>query len=319
MAIVVVSLGGTIASTSDGDGASPSLSGRELVDAVPGLGDVADVDTVDFANEPSPHLTYEGLFDLVERLDELDSDPETTGVVVTQGTDVLEESAYFVDLCYDGRTPVAFTGAMRNPSLAGPDGPANLLAAVRVAADGTAREEGTLVCFNDRVHAAREVTKTNATNVDTFRSPEFGPLAVVDEDRVTWRRRSENPDPTLAPDRDALSPDVEAVTVTLDMSTRLLDACADSDAVCLAALGAGHVPPQIIPALEALGERDVPIVATTRCPEGRLARRTYDFRGSERTLRELGCRYSDLNLQKTRVRTVAALAADRLDDAFTRP
>ncbi|QLG60447.1 asparaginase [Halorarum salinum] len=319
MTVVVVSLGGTIASTSDGDGASPSLSGRDLVDAVPGLGDVADVETLEFATVPSPHLTYEDLLDLVERIREFDDDPGTTGVVVTQGTDVLEEAAYFVDLCYDGGTPVVFTGAMRNPSLAGPDGPANLLASVRVAGGLVGRDAGTLVCFNGRVHAAREATKTNSTNVDTFRSPEFGPLAVVEEDRVTWRRRAENPDPTLSPDREGLSVDVEAVTVTFDASTALLDACADGDAVCLAALGAGHVPPGIVPALERLREADVPIVATTRCPEGRLARNTYDFHGSERTLVELGCLYSDLNLQKTTVRTVAALAADRLDDAFVRP
>ena len=320
MSIVVISTGGTIASTEDSGGdASPDLTGADLVAAVPGLEDVATVETHDFSNVPSPYFTVEQMGELTALLTEFDADPDIEGAVVTQGTDILEESAYFADLCYDGQTPVVFTGAMRNPSLAGPDGPANLLSSVRTAADPEARGAGVLVTFHDRVHAAREVTKMNSMNVDTFRSPEFGPLAVVDEDRVTWRRRSVNPDPSLDPDGDALTNDVIAVTATADMTDATIRAADGSAALCLAATGAGHIPPGIIPALEDLRDADVPLVATTRCPEGRLARSTYGFRGSEATLRELGCYYSDLNLQKTRVRTIAALAADALDEAFPRP
>ncbi|MFB6124204.1 MAG: asparaginase [Haloferacaceae archaeon] len=319
MTVVVVSTGGTIASTEDAGGdAEPDLTGADLVAAVPGLEAVADVRTREFATVPSPHFTVQQMFALVETLRDLDSDPDVAGVVVTQGTDVLEETAYFADLCYDGTTPVVFTGAMRNPSLAGADGPANLLASVRVAASDP-DVDGTFVAFADRVHAARDVTKTHSMAVDTFRSPEFGPLAFVDEDRVTWRRRPENPDPTFDPDAADLTNDVVAVTATADLPASHLDPARDAAALCLAATGAGHVPPTVLPALESLREAGTPVVVTTRCPEGRLARHTYAFEGSEATLRDLGVYYGDLNLQKTRIRAVVALAAGRLDDAFERP
>jgi L-asparaginase len=319
MTVTVVSTGGTIASTPDAGGdASPELTGEDLVSAVPELADVADIDTREFSNVPSAHFTVEQMGDLARFLAELDEDGDVEGIVVTQGTDVLEESAYFVDLCYDGETPVVFTGAMRNPSLPSPDGPANLLASVRTATSDDASGR-VLVAFNDRIHAAREVTKTNSMNLDTFRSPEFGPLGVIDESRVAWRRTPASPDPDLAVEYDDLTNDVYAAFVTADMPAEQLAPVRESDALCLAATGAGHIPPTIIPELESVAENGVPIVATTRCPEGRLARDTYGFRGSEQTLQDLGCYYSDLNLQKTRIRTIVGLAAGRLDDVFERP
>jgi L-asparaginase len=316
MTVAVVSTGGTIASTEDDGGdATPDLGGADLVAAVPGLDDV-DLHVEEFSTIPSPHFTVEGMFDLATLVRDLDADPEIDGVVVTQGTDVLEETAYVLDLCYGGDTPVAVTGAMRNPSLASPDGPANLLAAVRTALDPDARGRGVLVAFAGRVLPAREATKVHSQMVDTFRCPEFGPVGVVEEGSVTWRRRAENPDPTFDPAPDRLTNDVAAVYVTADAPASHLSAHADAAAVCLAATGAGHVPEAIVDALEDLRAAEVPVIVTTRCPEGRLARGTYGFRGSERTLRRLGCRFSDLNLQKTRIRAVVAHAAGRLDDAF---
>ena len=316
MTVAVVSTGGTIASTEDDGGdATPDLDGAALVAAVPGLDDVA-LRVEDFSAIPSPHFTVDRMLDLATVVAELDADPGVDGVVVTQGTDVLEETAYFLDLCYDGATPVAVTGAMRNPSLAGPDGPANLLAAVRTTLDADARGRGVLVVFAGRVMPAREATKTHSQLVDTFRCPEFGPLGVVEEASVTWRRRAERPDPTFAPDPDRLTNDVAVVYVTADAPASHLSAHDDAAAVCLAATGAGHVPEAIVDAIEGLRADGVPVIVTTRCPEGRLARETYGFRGSERTLRRLGCLFSDLNLQKTRIRAVVAHAAGRLDAAF---
>ncbi|ESS05259.1 MAG: L-asparaginase/archaeal glu-tRNAgln amidotransferase subunit D [uncultured archaeon A07HB70] len=320
MTVRIVSTGGTIASTADeGGDATPTLSGDDLVAGVPALADVADVETEEFASVPSPHLTVDQLWRLTERVRALDADPGVDGVVVTHGTSTLEESAYFVDLCYDGETPVVFTGAMRNPSLVSPDGPGNLLASVRTATTARAGTTGVLVTLNDRVHAAREVTKTHASALDTFRAPEFGPLAVVEEDRVTWRRRPVDPDPTFDPDPDALTNDVAALWVTVDAPERQVRAAADAAAVCVATTGSGGHPERLVPALRDLREAGVPLVATTRCPEGRLGRQTYGFTGSHATLRSLDAYFSDLNLQKTRVRTIVALAAGRLDDAFDRP
>lgn len=315
MTVAVVSTGGTIASTEDGGGATPDLGGAALVAAVPGLDDVS-LRVAEFSTIPSPHFTVEKMLDLTTLVRDLDADPAVEGVVVTQGTDVLEETAYFLDLCYDGETPVAVTGAMRNPSLASPDGPANLSAAVRTALDPDARGRGVLVVFAGRVLPAREATKVHSQMVDTFRCPEFGPVGVVEEGSVTWRRRAEHPDPTFDPAPVRLTNDVAAVYVTADAPASHLSAHADATAVCLAATGAGHVPEAIVDALEDLRAAEVPVIVTTRCPEGRLARGTYAFRGSERTLRRVGCLFSDLNLQKTRVRAVVAHAAGRLDEAF---
>lgn len=316
MAIAIISTGGTIASTGEAGGASPELTSSDLVAAVPGLEAEADLQTHDFSNIPSPHFTIDQMAELIEHLEDLDADPTVDGMVVTQGTDILEETAYFADLTYGGETPVVFTGAMRNPSLASPDGPANLLASVRTAGHEAARGRGVLVAFNDRVHEARTVTKMHSMNPDTFRSPEFGPVASHDEDRIAWHHGSGTKGQTFDIDRDALTNKVAAITVTADMPPQHIPGPDEIEAVCLAATGAGHIPPSIIPPLETLREAGTPIVATTRCPEGRLARNTYDFPGSEATLQELGCRYSKRNLQKTRIETIVALAADSIDSAF---
>lgn len=310
MGIVVVSTGGTIASTEDSGGdASPELTGEDLVASVPGLGEATTLRTRDFSNVPSAHFTVEQMHGLSELITQYDRDQDVDGVVVTQGTDVLEESAYFVDRCYDGETPVVFTGAMRNPSLASPDGPANLLTAVRTAQSDDARHRGALVAFNDRIHAARYVTKTNSMNLDTFRSPEFGPLATRDEETIRWHLATERTQ-AVDTDPDALANDVLALTVTADMHPSQIPAPEECAAVVLAATGAGHIPPRIVEPLEALADADIPLVATTRCPEGRLATDTYDFPGSEATLQKLGCYYSARNLQKARIETIVALAAD---------
>lgn len=320
MSIVVVSTGGTIASiATEGGDATPSLSGTDLVDAVPDLESIARIEVDEFSNVPSQFLSLRKVYDLVERLREYDGDRSVDGIVVTQGTNTLEESSFFADLCYDGDTPIVFTGAMRNPSMPSPDGPMNLLASVRVAADERTAEMGVVAVLNERIHAARDVSKFHTMNVDTFRSAEFGPLGTVDEDRVVWRRRPEHPDPTVDPDPDALRRDVETVTVTMDMTDTQVRACAERSGLVLGTMGGGHIPETVIDGLRAVREADVPVFATHRMSEGRLLRDRYGYAGSEHLLRELDCYYSDLNVQKTRVKAIVALAADRLDDAFERP
>lgn len=320
MPIAVVATGGTIASTpTDGTDASPELSGDELVAAVPSLADLADLQVHEFSNVPSAHFSIVDMYDLVEFVRSLDEEPAVDGIVVTQGTDVLEESAYFVDLCYDGGTPVVFTGAMRTPDSPGADGPANLLGSVRTALDASDGQPRVLVTFNDRVHSAREVTKAHSTNLDAFRSPEFGPLGAIDESRVTWHRSLPNDGRTYRPSRERLTSAVHAVVATADMPTTQIAAAGRADGLCLATTGAGHVPPKIVPALEDLVDAGVPLIVTSRCPEGRLARETYGFRGSEATLQDLGAYYSDRNLQKTRIEAIVAMASDGLESAFHRP
>lgn len=319
MTIAIISTGGTISSVeTEGKDASPELQSDDLVKSVPELGELTDIVTEDFATIVSHHYTIDQMYELVERLQELNADPEIDGIVVTQGTNTLEVVSYFADLCYSGATPVVFTGAMRNPSLVSADGPGNILTAVQTAMSDRAGEMGVLVAFNYRIHAARGVTKLHTTNPDTFRTPESGPLGSVKEARVVWHRRPLDRDPTFEPDPDELTSDVSTVVVTADMTPRMLSAAADSAAVCLGCMGAGHLTETIVPTLEELRSDGVPIVASTLCTEGELLRDTYECYGCENTTRSL-CYYSDVNLRKTRIKTILALASNRLADAFIPP
>lgn len=314
MKVTLVATGGTIASTASGDdGAAPDLDATELAASVPEVDGVDEIAAETFSTVPSNHMTIDRMWELAEFVRDLQS--RTDAVVVMHGTDTLEEHAYFLDLCYGGEMPVVFTGAMRAASDPGPDGPRNVEASLRAVASDRAAGEGVLVALNDRVYPARSATKAHTSAVDAFESPEFGPLAVVEASGITWRRSRVDSE-TYDPDPSALTSDVLPVTVTADHPASHLRSGVDSDAVCLATLGAGHVPPDLVPAIEDLRAAEVPVVATTRCRAGRLARSTYDYPGSEQVLHDLGCFVTDLPLPKARIKTIVAGAADHLDDAF---
>ncbi len=318
MAVAILSTGGTIASKNGSKGdAVPELSASDLIDNIPGLSDIAEVKTYNFTTIPSPHYTIDLMGKLLERVESLNTNPDIDGIVITHGTDILEETALFLDLCYSGKTSVIITGAMRNPDVPSPDGPNNVLASARTS---LAEEppNNVLVTFNERIYHPKDVTKVHSMNSDTFRAPEFGPIGVIDEDRVLWRNCSFEKN-AYNITTSSLSNNVHAQTVTADMPPSQLKSTHCADALCIATLGAGHIPPDVIAELENLVQHGIPIIATTRCIEGRLARSTYGYRGSEQTLQELGCYYSRLNLQKTRIKTIVALASDSLCDAFNKP
>ncbi|NRN65829.1 Asparaginase/glutaminase [Kibdelosporangium sp. 4NS15] len=190
--MTVFGLGGTIAMTaSEGGGVVPALSADQLVAAVPGLADSGiTVEVQDFRRVPGASLTFDDLEELIEAIRRCLADG-VDGVVVTQGTDTIEETAYLLDLSLGRSEPVVVTGAMRNPTLAGADGPANLLAAVQVAASIPARDLGVLVVFADEIHAASRVRKTHSTSGFTFQSPTGGPLGYVVEGRPRIVNRPE--------------------------------------------------------------------------------------------------------------------------------
>lgn len=285
--VSVLSLGGTISSVrTGGPGVSPSLTGEDLVGSVPELSEVAEVSAASVRQVPGWALDLD---DLVEVAAEAGRRMEegAAGVVVTQGTDSIEETAFVLDLLVE-EGPVVVTGAMRNPTLPGADGPANLLAAVTVAASGAARGLGALVVMNDEIHAARYVRKAHTQSPAAFSSPTTGPVGWISEGAVripfrpTGRRRIRLPE-------EAGDHDVALIQVWPGDDGRLIRASGHLgyDGLVVEGFGGGHVPPTTVGTLEDLAAR-MPVVVASRTGGGETLARTYDAPGSEMDLQARG-------------------------------
>ncbi len=282
----VIALGGTIAmSGAPGDGVTPRLTADDLVEATPGLGSVADVRAEQLRQVPSAGLTLADLLATAERITEV-LGGGADAVVVTQGTDTIEETAYVLDLLLPGPAPVVVTGAMRPASVAGADGPASLLAAVQVAASPRAAGAGVLVVFDEQIHAAARVRKSRASSPGAFSSADTGPLGWVVEGEVhvlavPAQRRTVPPVSAAA----LAAVHVGVVPVLLDDDGRLLDAVVDLvrdgrgfDGLVIEALGAGNVPPHLVAPLAELATR-IPVVIASRTGAGIVHTATYGYPG----------------------------------------
>jgi len=305
--VVILTTGGTIAMQHDAaaGGAVPTLGAADFTAALPtGL---PELRTEELVNLPSSHFTLETLRSIRERVASLAAEPDVAGVVVTHGTDTLEETAYLLDLTVPGEKPIVLTGAMRTVSDVGYEGYANLLAAVRVAAAPQARGLGAVVVFDDEVHDARHVTKMHTLSPATFQSPGWGPVGRVEGDAVIVERR---PERRVLPWR-GLELSVVLVKLAVGMETDLLeDALArDVRGVVIEALGGGRVPPWWLPVIEQAVADGVSVVIASRCPSGRVWD-GYGYPGAYRTLADLGCLFAEgLNGQKARIRLMVVLAA----------
>lgn len=307
--IAVLTTGGTVAMRHDPErgGAVPALTAADLTTVLP-LG-APELVVEEVCNLPSSHFTLDHLWHIRERAAAWAANLEVSGVVITHGTDTLEETAYLLDLTVPGETPLVLTGAMRTASDVGADGPANLWAAVRVAASPHARGLGALVVFNDEIHAARFVTKTDTLSPATFRSPGWGPLGRVEGDRVHIPLRLER---EVIP-CSRLEERVALIKLAVGMGPEPLeDALARGvRGVVLEGLGGGRIPPWWLPAIERAIAAGVVVVIASRCPAGRVWD-AYGYPGGHRTLEEMGCLFSPgLNGQKARIRLMVTLGAGR--------
>ena len=287
--LALFSLGGTIAMTSlpgRGEG-EPFLGGQQLVAAVPGLAEAGvEIEVHDLRRVPSSSLAIGD----IEELGGLVRDrvmAGAAGVVVTQGTDTLEETAFLLDLLYAGDAPVVVTGAMRSPVLAGADGPANILAAVRAAATPALRGLGCTVVFADQVHAARWVRKVHASSVTAFASPSAGPIGHVAAGRAVLLSRPARL-PSLPGGRGSRQVRVGLVTMTLGDDGELLRAAAGRfDGLVIAAFGVGNIPATLVPAVAELAGR-IPVVLASRTGAGSVLTRSDGFSGADNELLSRG-------------------------------
>jgi L-asparaginase len=307
----VIATGGTISNM----GNDPRRTGAELIASIQGIGDIADVTTEQFSNVPSGAVTQEMLRDLARRIRSLlrESAPPA-GVIVTHGTDTMEETAFFLDLTVGGCSPVILTGAMRQANWVGADGPANLLNSVKLAVSPEARARGALLLMNDEVFLAREVTKSNTTRLNAFSAPEAGPAGVMDPDGIFFRApASANcPAPLIDIDKVEVFPRVDIVYSHIGADSILVDAlvAAGARGLVVAGVGRGGTTPSQSRALRRAAEKGIIVVTSNRTGAGRSGRPT-----APESVRDLpngrGATLSagDLNPQKARMLLSLALAS----------
>jgi L-asparaginase len=314
---VILATGGTIASTYDAGrgGFAPALSGAQLAANVPGLSAHARIEVEQLGNIHGADMTPAHWLQLLERIRELLAVADVSGVVVTHGTDTLEETAYFLDLTVASDKPVVVVGAQRPSSYPDSDGPRNLLDAVRVVVSAQARGRGTLVVMNGQINAAREVTKTHTTEVQTFKSLEFGALGVVDHEVRFYRAPTRRPTIDIPAGaklgRVEILPHYAGADGTLLRALWLAPKELQPDGVVIAATGLGNVGSRMYEALADARERGLPVVISTRVYTGRVFP-VYATRGGGVSLKELGCVFADnLSPQKARILLLLALTQTR--------
>lgn len=285
--VAIGGMGGTIAMTpGTADGAVvPGLTAEELVAAVPELLSIADVAVEEICNLPSPEV---GVSQIIKALNFARQAVRggAVGVVITHGTDTLEESAFLLDLLWDEEAPIVITGAMRSATAAGAEGPANLLASVLTALSARSRGLGVLVCLNDTVHLASRVQKTSSMAVETFDSPGYGPVGRLVENkfRLLWALAS--PRPAVLPAPPDCAVNVALVECAYADDGRMIELVVQAgfSAIVVSAMGVGHVPQAVAEAVSGAIAAGVLVVVGSRTARSGTATGLYGYPGSETDL-----------------------------------
>lgn len=306
--VAVVFTGGTISMTIDPDlgAAIPSLSGEEILSLATNINKVATIEGHNFDEIPSPHMTFEKLMELKQYINKLLDRDDVCGVVVTHGTDSLEETAYFLDLVINNEKPVVVTGAMRSSSELGYDGSSNLSASVCTAISDSARGKGVLVAMNNEVMMASEVTKIDTLALNTFQAPSHGSLGIIDCNQLVLLKDASK---KTFIDTDKYEPKVALIKTGLDMGDDLIKFAADAGykGIVIEGMGRGNIPPQAFEGIKYAREKGVQVVLVSRCLTGRVYD-SYGYLGSGRDLKNIGCIFGgDLPGQKARIKLMLAL------------
>ncbi|NLY66681.1 MAG: asparaginase [Tissierellia bacterium] len=306
--VAIIFTGGTISMKIDPriHAAIPALTSEEIMAMVTNIEKFADIEIINFSNLPSPHITLDMMMELSSLVKKTIERDDITGVVITHGTDTLEETAYLLDLTINSEKPIIVVGAMRNSSELGYDGSSNLSAAICTAISPKARNKGVLVVMNNEVNAASEVTKTNTLSLDTFKSPEFGPLGIVDNDEVIFYR-----DILIRQhiDTDKIEKKVGLIKCGVGMGSDIVDFYIDNGykGIVIEALGRGNVPPEMVDGIKRAIDNNIPVVMVSRCPTGRVLD-TYGYEGGGKHLKKLGVIFGGGKPgQKARIKLMLAL------------
>lgn len=306
--VAVVFTGGTISMKIDPRiaAAIPALSSEEIMSMVTNIDKIAEIEPVNFSRLPGPQMSLDKLIELRQVVLALVEREDIHGVVITHGTDSLEETAYYLDLSIHTDKPIVMVAAMRNGSELGYDGPSNLSSAICTAASSSACGKGVLIVLNNEVNAARETTKTHTMSLDTFKSLEFGPLGIVDQDEVIFYRNMTKHHSINTP---GLVKNVHLIKSALGMDSGVMNYLIDQGAkgFVIEAMGRGNIPPEMVPAIDRAIQLNIPVVIVSRCPMGRVLG-SYGYEGGGKQLRDKGVIFgSNLNGQKARIQLMLAL------------
>ena len=306
--IAIIFNGGTISMKIDEKikAAVPSLSAEEIMSMIPGVEKYAEIEAYTFSSMPSPHMTLETMLKLSKFTTELVEREDIDGVVITHGTDTLEETAYLLDLTVKTKKPVVVTGAMRSGSELGYDGPFNLATSICTAISDEAVGRGVLVCFNGELNSASEVTTANSMALNAFRTPNFGPIGIVDNDNVIFYRDANYSEKY---DVSEIKKQVALIKCVVDMDSSYIDYLIEKGCggIVIEALGRGNVPPKMVEGIKKAIELEIPVVVVSRCFEGRVFE-SYGYEGGGKQLKDLGVIFGDtLPGQKARIKLILAI------------
>jgi L-asparaginase len=316
--VAVVFTGGTISMRFDPvrGGNVPALDGAAILASTPGLEGIADVVPIDYGLVPASHFRFPQLFEVAGLVRDALADPSVAGAVVVQGTDTIEETAFFFDVVLSGPKPVVVTGAMRAASDAGYEGPANLRDAVRAAASPLLRDAGCVVALAGTIEPADDVIKVHTSAYTAFRSANAGRLGEIAGDQVLLARRRTRRR-TLPGVTSAAEP-VPLITATVSMDATILDAVAGTArGIVVEATGSGNTSPELLEGAVRAMARGVPVVVATRATAGRIAP-AYAFPGGGAQWAKAGAILAgSLHPLKARILLALGLSAG-LDDAGLR-
>ncbi|UZW12786.1 asparaginase [Clostridium pasteurianum] len=304
--ILIIFTGGTISMKRDKNinASVPSMCGKDILDLIPNVDNIANIHCMDFSTIPSPHITPEKMLELSKMISE--NAKVYDGIVVTHGTDSLEETAYLVDLTCNTSNPVIFTGAMKSSSELGWDGAANLVTAVLTAASESAKNKGVLVIMNGEIHCAAQVTKTNTHSLDTFKSLDFGPIGFVDNNKPYFYFDYSKSEYISV---SKIESGVSLIKCACGMDYKLIKFCVDSGTkgIVIEGMGSGNIPPDMLPGIDYAINRNIPIILVSRCITGKVSD-SYGYKGGGKDLTNRGVILGgNLNGQKARIKLMAAL------------